>query len=134
MKRIAPLVVFKRLRSTGFSLVEMLTTIAIIGIMAAITLVFISQPQREAIMESVDRKNASMVVSLATCASIAGANPVVSSDVEATVRKLMVGVSPTTGSFRGRKFILSGITEENLPGVLDQLEIVNDELLIKPLE
>ncbi len=112
----------------------MLVAIAIIGIMSAITLVFISQPQRQAIMESVDRKNAAMVVSMATCASVAGANPVVNSDVEATVRKLMEGITPETGSLRGRRFVVSGITEENLPGVLDQLLIANNELALKPAD
>lgn len=110
----------------------MLMAIAIIGIMASITLVFISQPQRQAIMESVDRKNAAMVVSVATCASGAGANPVVNADVEASVRKLMIGVTPETGTFRGRRFIVSGITEENLPGVVDQLQINGNELALKP--
>ncbi|MBL9143034.1 MAG: hypothetical protein JNM99_05060 [Verrucomicrobiaceae bacterium] len=106
--------------------------IAIIGIMSSITLVFISQPQRAAIMESVDRKNAAMVVSMAVCASGAGANPVVDSDVEATVRKLMIGVIPETGAFRGRRFVVSGITEENLPGVVGQLQITGHELALKP--
>ena len=134
MKFTKPLARFYRLRSAAFSLLEMLVAIAIIGIMSAITLVFISQPQRQSIMESVDRKNAEMVVSMATCASVAGANPVVNSDVEATVRKLMEGITPETGSLRGRRFVVSGITEENLPGVLDQLLIANNELALKPAD
>lgn len=134
MKFTKPLARFYRLRSAAFSLLEMLVAIAIIGIMSAITLVFISQPQRQAIMESVDRKNAAMVVSMATSASVAGANPVVNSDVEATVRKLMEGITPETGSLRGRRFVVSGITEENLPGVLDQLLIANNELALKPAD
>lgn len=110
----------------------MLTAIAIIGIMTAISISFLSQPQREAIMESVDRKNAAMIVSMSTCVMAAGVNPVVNADVEATVRKLMTGVTPETGAFRGRKFVVSGITEDNLPGVLDQLLIANNELALKP--
>ena len=132
MKIIAPLAAPKRLRSAGFSLLEMLTVIAIIVIMTAISISFLSQPQREAIMESVNRKNAAMVVSMSTCVMAAGVNPVVNADVEATVRKLMTGVTPETGAFRGRRFVVSGITEENLPGVLDQLLIANNELALKP--
>lgn len=134
MKNIEPLAGLSRLRSAAFSLLEMLVVIAIIGITSAITLVFLNQPQRQAIMESVNRKNASMVVSMSTCASAAGANPVVASDLEATVRKLMSGVTPETGTLRGRKFVVSGITEDNLPGVLDQLLIVNHELTLKPVD
>lgn len=132
MNSITPLARVNRLRSSAFSLVEMLMAIAIIGIMSSVTLVFISQPQRAAIMQSVDRKNAAMVVSMSACASGAGANPVVDSDVEATVRKLMIGVIPETGAFRGRRFVVSGITEENLAGVVGQLQITGHELALKP--
>jgi hypothetical protein len=106
-------------------------SIMIMGIMASIAIAIFSQPHRQAIIDSTDRHNAALLVTMANCAEIAGISPVVPGNLEATVRRLMIGVTPTTGILRGRKFVVNGIPEDRLSGVLTMLELRNDQLVIK---
>lgn len=109
----------------------MLVSIAVIGIIASIAINFLSSPQRKAIIETTHRQNAKNLVSMASCAQAAGATVIQPAGLEATVRKLREGVTPTRGSLAGTKFIVHGIPEEALSGVLNYLQITNNQLIFK---
>ena len=132
MKPHTPLAARQRFRSNAFSLLELLMAIMIMGIMSSIAIAVFSQPHRKAIIESTDRHNAALLVTMANCAEVAGVTPVVPGNLEATVRRLMGGVTPTNGILRGRRFVVSGIPEDRVSGVLAMLELRNDQLVIKP--
>lgn len=110
----------------------MLTAIAIMGILAGISIGFLSQPQRIAIEDTTNRQNAAMFASTATCAAVAGADVVLAGDtVETAVRRIMRGVTSTKGILKDRKFVVSGIPEERLPGALYYLAIENGALVYR---
>lgn len=126
-----PIAVYKRLRSLAFSLFEMLVAIAVIGIIASIAINFLSSPQRQAIIDTTHRQNAKNLVSVASCAQAAGATVIDPAGLEATVRKLRIGLSPGKGALANTRFVVTGISEESLPGVLSFLEIKNNQLVYK---
>ena len=126
-----PIAVYKRLRSLAFSLFEMLVAIAVIGIIASIAINFLSSPQRQAIIDTTHRQNAKNIVSMASCAQAAGATVIDPAGLEATVRKLRIGINPRKGALASTRFVVTGISDEALPGVLRFLEIKNNQLVYK---
>jgi hypothetical protein len=109
----------------------MLVAIAVIGIIASIAINFLSSPQRQAIIDTTHRQNAKNLVSVASCAQAAGAAVIEPTGLEATVRKLRIGVSPGQGALANTRFVVTGISDEALPGVMSFLEIKNNQLLYK---
>lgn len=126
-----PIAVYKRLRSLAFSLFEMLVAIAVIGIIASIAINFLSSPQRQAIIDTTHRQNAKNLVSVASCAQAAGATVIDPAGLEATVRNLRIGINPGKGALAHTRFVVTGISDEALPGVMSFLEIKNNQLVYK---
>lgn len=118
-----------RPRMGGFSLVEMLVVIAVIGIMAAIGIMAFSIEHRRAFEAARNRRNAQEIASIAASARAAGADFMVAGDKEQSVRNLMVGVAPTSGNFGGSTFKLSGLTDEDVTAALGYIEIQNGGLI-----
>jgi type II secretory pathway pseudopilin PulG len=109
----------------------MLVAIAVIGIIASIAINFLSSPQRQAIIDTTHRQNAKNIVSMASCAQAAGATVIDPAGLEATVRKLRIGINPRKGALASTRFVVTGISDEALPGVLRFLEIKNNQLVYK---
>ena len=61
-------------------------------------------------------RNAQELVSVFTCAQVAGLKFIISDDVGDTIANIRMGGAPTEGSFRGRKFYIAGINDEDAEG------------------
>lgn len=112
---------------SGFSLFEMLLVVALIGIMCAIVVpTMTSHNQYEAAR---NRRNAQEMTAVCASAQIAGLNLVVPGDLEATIRNILVGGTPSTGAFKGQSFRAAGINEADAMKAIDYLQLQGSNLL-----
>lgn len=101
---------------------EMLVVIALIGLLCAISLALMTGNHRKTIEEVRDQRNAQEIVNLTTAAQAAGAPVIENGDMRRTIQNLIDGISPNSGSFRGRTFRLHNLKEEEITGALQYLE------------
>lgn len=113
----------------GFSLVELLVTVAVMGILASVALNAFSQGQRDVVVETVHRRNAQSFATIAECAQLAGVDPVQGTDVVATLQKIVEGVTATDGVMKGRTFRIFGLTNEDVDGAAYYMKIANGALV-----
>ena len=97
----------------GFSLVEMLVVIAIIGIITAIAIPNISN-LNESAREAAAKRNAQTVASIMNAAIAAGASHTFSGSTSAAdvIDAAEAGISPTDGVFKGKAFTSGPIDDD----------------------
>jgi prepilin-type N-terminal cleavage/methylation domain-containing protein len=114
--------------ATGFSLVEMLVVIAVIGIMAALAI-----PGFRGIVDSSavvrDRQNARCLASVCQSAQAAGVEFVdPDGDLEQTIRNIQAGGEGTVGAFNRQVFRVN-IDDDHIEGAARYLRIEAGSLL-----
>lgn len=120
---------FARLsRRRGVTLVELLTTICVLGLLTSIALPQISSLTQGEANETRHRRNAQSLASVCMTADAAGFSFVVDGDLEQTIRNIIKGGSPSSGPFKGKKFAVRGLVEEDVEGVQKYLTITGDQL------
>ena len=104
----------KKHRAHGFSLVELLTVISVIGIMSALAIPSIGNVNTAA-TKAVNQRNAQSIVSVFQSGTSAATAWVVTSR-NAAVADVVAGRSPTTGAFTSQTFKVPNITGTDLTG------------------
>ena len=117
-------------KKAGFSLFEMLMTIAILGVMGSLAIGAFGD-QASSFERTRDRRNAQEIAATCTTAQAAGLNFVVGNEVNITVRKIIQGAAPTGGAFKDRMFKVNLIGEADIAGAMRFLAIQNGSLVFR---
>jgi|GEM_PF-3824613 prepilin-type N-terminal cleavage/methylation domain-containing protein len=112
----------------GFSLIELLTVIAILGLLASIATAAFSTPKAD-YEKARARRNAQQIASEYNCARAAGLNFTIQTDVLATAKNVVQGAIATSGIFKGREFKVAGIDSEDIEEAATFLAITDGELI-----
>lgn len=116
----------RRSNRSGFSLFEMLMVVAVLGVMAGIAVPMLWQT--DSLYAARDRRNAQELSSTSMMAQAAGLNFIQEENVEDTVRAIVRGGMSVGGAFKGRVFVVPGLSEEDIQGAARYLRIQNGEL------
>ena len=111
-------------RATGFSLVELISVLAIIAVIASLILPHIADAN-EAAKKSVARRNAQNLASIFTSGQAAGVNWEANS-VEAAVANVFAGKTAGDGAFAGKVFKIATIPASDLPNAIRYLSWDSD--------
>ena len=114
---------FPRRSSIGLTLVELLMTISVIGLLAAIAIPQISALANGDAQEARHRRNAQEIAAVCAGADAAGLTFVVPGNLDQTVRNIMEGGSPKDGPFKGKQFAVKGLVNEDVYGVKKYLSL-----------
>lgn len=109
----------KRRYQSAFSLSEMLTVIAVLGVISAIAMPSVSRIY-EASTEAKDRRNAQQMASMSAALAALGVAHVIPDSmggVEATARLLREGIIVPEGIMAGELFSIPALGDEDIDGL-----------------
>ncbi|MCF7788685.1 MAG: prepilin-type N-terminal cleavage/methylation domain-containing protein [Prosthecobacter sp.] len=118
--------------TAGFSLLELLTVICLVGILSSIAIGWYGGNTRDVIEHVTNQRNAQEIVSLGVYATIGGADFVIPGDKQASAAKLIGGVTGQQGMWKGKHFSLTNLRPTDLPGALTFVKFESDLLLYDP--
>lgn len=116
-----------KLTQRGFSLTELLVTIAIMGVLSSLAVTAL-RGARQGAVDQKDKRNAQEIASVAAVANAAGAPFVVPGNEQATIENLREGCSPSQGAFKGKVFKLPSLGEPEILGAMRFLALNDSEL------
>jgi prepilin-type N-terminal cleavage/methylation domain-containing protein len=120
----------RRFASHGFSLFEMVMTVAIIGILVSLTMPLLGS-QHDAFSAVKARRNAQELVSECAAAQAADVNFVVPDDLAGTLANIRKGAVATSGAFNNRSFGLPNVTAAELQESAAFLQLSGTELTLR---
>ncbi len=115
----------------GFTLVEMLTTIAILAVLTSLALPSMSSINQNSI-DTRDRRNAQELAAMCSTAQAAGVDFVAPGDLDKTIKNIVKGGKPADGAFAGKFFGIQGMAPKDQDSAKRYLELVNGILSFKP--
>lgn len=105
----------------AFTLVEVLVTLTVIGLMVAMVVGTFGYSHSQTVIDTRDQRNAQQVVNLCISAAANGAAVIEEGDLRSTIHNLMDGKTASHGPFAGQTFRLSRLSEEEIAGAMRYL-------------
>ena len=112
----------------GLTLVELMMTVSIIGIVAAMAIPSMASLHGGEVSETRHRRNAQEIAAVFVTAQAAGLDFASSGSLEQTIRSVITGGSPTEGPFRGKLYVVRGLLDEDVVAVQRYLSLENGVL------
>ena len=112
---------FQQPRRAAFSMIEALIVVAVLGVLSASAITFFSSYHRDVMLKVRNQRNAQEITALAMGATAAGAKVIQPGDMEGTILNLIEGRNGTVGTFKGRIFRISALSEDEIAGALEYL-------------
>jgi prepilin-type N-terminal cleavage/methylation domain-containing protein len=112
---------FQQPRRAAFSMIEALIVVAVLGVLSASAITFFSSYHRDVMLKVRNQRNAQEITALAMGATAAGATVIQPGDMEGTILNLIEGRKGTVGTFKGRIFRISALSEDEIAGALEYL-------------
>lgn len=117
MKKLATKSIRRRHGIRGFSMIELLVAISIMGLMASLAVIGFGG-SRETADDQKDKRNAQQIAMVAAMADAAGAKFLVPDNKKASIENLCQGCSPSNGAFKNRIFRVSPMEEPEIMGAM----------------
>lgn len=111
----------RRRRLAAFSMIEALIVVAVLGALSASAITFYGHYHRDVMLKVRNQRNAQEITALAMGATAAGASVIQPGDMEGTILNLIEGRKGTLGTFKGRLFRISTLSEEEIHGAIEYL-------------
>lgn len=108
-------------RRSAFSMIEALIVVAVLGALSASAIAFYGRYHRDVILKVRNQRNAQEITALAMGATAAGASVIQPGDMEGTILNLIEGRKGTIGTFKGRLFRISALSEDEIQGAIEHL-------------
>lgn len=102
-------------------MIEALIVVAILGVLSTTAIAFFSNYHRDVMLKVRNQRNAQEITALAMGATAAGAKVIQPGDMQGTIINLIEGRPGTVGTFKGRIFRISALTEEEIQGAMEYL-------------
>jgi type II secretory pathway pseudopilin PulG len=102
-------------------MIEALIVVAVLGVLSASAITFFSSYHRDVMLKVRNQRNAQEITALAMGATAAGATVIQPGDMEGTILNLIEGRKGTVGTFKGRIFRISALSEDEIAGALQYL-------------
>jgi len=116
------------LRHAGFSLVELMTVVAVIGVFTGIMLPWFSGVDRAE--QAKDMRNAQSFSTISIAATAAGVSLIEAGTTKLeAMRTLVQGVTITRGTLRGRTFRIPNVKEADLSRAARYLSVRDGQLI-----
>lgn len=102
-------------------MIEALIVVAILGVLGTTTITFFSSYHRNVMQKVRNQRNAQEITALSMGATAAGAAVIQPGDMAGTILNLIEGRQGTIGTFKGRLFRCSPLSEEEIQGAMEYL-------------
>lgn len=112
----------------GFSLIETLITVAVMGIVASVAVGFLAN-NHKGLEEACDRRNAQSLSVVCTVGEYADIQFIVLGDPVQTCRNVVRGAISPSGPCAGKSFRVPGLSEEEIVRAAWYLDVRDKELV-----
>ena len=118
-------------RMSGYSIIEMVLFLAILGIICGLGIIQFAVRQQGTVDETRYKRNAQEIAAVCTTAQAAGLEFIANGDLVQTIKNVIQGGTPKDGPFRGTLFAVKGLVNADVNHLTKYLALDSGMLIYK---